>query len=117
MFEKTSMSHHSLKKTLLTGSVSLLIQRIDVCCSFHQSHDDTRDGQFPRCLSKSDLGVDSKIVMNCVEHLVARVTAIWIHSNETRSSTMNKPVLQQRFLALRSLIVAGGAFTSFLKQR
>ena len=31
------------------------------------------------------------------------------------SSTMNKLVLQQRFLALRSLIVASGAFTSFLK--
>ena len=71
--------------------------------------------QEPRCLSRNDLGVDSKIVMKCVEHLIAHVSTIWIHSNETRSSTMNTPVLQQRFLALRSLIVASGLFTSFLK--
>ena len=63
------------------------------------------------------IGDDSKIVIKCVEHLIAHVTAIWIHSNETRSPTMKKPVLQQRFLALRSLIVASGAFTSFPQKR
>ena len=105
VFEKTRVSHHSLQKALVTGSIASLIQCVDVCCPLHQSHNDTSDRQFLRCFSRCDLDVESKVVVQRVEHLIAHVAAIWIHSNKTRSSTVNKPIFQQRLLALCGLVV------------
>ena len=49
-----------------------------------------------------DFSVESEAMMQRVEHLSAHVAAIWIHSNEMRSST--KPIFQ-RFFALCGLVV------------
>ena len=111
VFKKTRVSHHSLQKTLLTGSVASEIQSIEVCCPLHQSHNDT----LPRCFSRYDFSVESEVMMRRVEHLVAHVAIIWIRSIETRSSTMNKQIFQQGFFAVCGLIVTIWTLSSFLK--